>query len=160
MFFKKAKLLDENIIKNIYKKDRLSRYFEFFVGVLCVAFAFNLFILPNKIVYGMSGIGIILNKVCGVEPSTVILIGDILLLILSFIYYTVRVFLENDAMIKAEFIAKEYMEKQPKAIEQEINEVVNGFKQLNRGCIKGTNCSLFINIMIKFVIFSVLALIF
>lgn len=33
----------------------------------------------------MSGIGIILNKVCGVEPSTVILIGDILLLILSFI---------------------------------------------------------------------------
>ena len=83
-----------------------------------------------------------------------------ILLILSFIYYTVRVFLENDAMIKAEFIAKEYMEKQPKAIEQEINEVVNGFKQLNRGCIKGTNCSLFINIMIKFVIFSVLALIF
>lgn len=83
-----------------------------------------------------------------------------ILLILSFIYYAVRVFLENDAMIKAEFIAKEYMEKQPKAIEQEINEVVNGFKQLNRGCIKGTNCSLFINIMIKFVIFSVLALIF
>ena len=57
-------------------------------------------------------------------------------------------------------VGKEYMEKQPKAIEQEINEVVNGFKQLNRGCIKGTNCSLFINIMIKFVIFSVLALIF
>ena len=83
-----------------------------------------------------------------------------ILLILSFIYYVVRVFLENDAMIKAEFIAKEYMEKQPKAIEQEINEVVKGFKQLNSGCIKGTNCSLFINIMIKFVIFSVLALIF
>ena len=83
-----------------------------------------------------------------------------ILLILSFIYYTVRVFLENDAMIKAEFIAKEYMEKQPKAIEQEINEVVNGFKQLNRGCIKGTNFSLFLGVMIKFVIFSVLALIF
>ena len=72
MFFKKAKLLDENIIKNIYKKDRLSRYFEFFVGVLCVAFAFNLFILPNKIVYGMSGVGVIFNSIFGIDPSTVI----------------------------------------------------------------------------------------
>ena len=81
-------------------------------------------------------------------------------LILSIIYYVVRVFLENDAMIKAEFVAKEYMEEQNISTKQEINKIVKGFKQLNSGCIKGTNCSLFINIMIKFVIFSVLALIF
>ena len=37
-----------------------------------------------------------------------------ILLILSFVYYVVRIFLENDAMIKAEYLAKEYM------IEQEI----------------------------------------
>ena len=84
MFFKKAKLLDENIIKNIYKKDRLSRYFEFFVGVLCVAFAFNLFILPNKIVYGMSGVGVIFNSIFGIDPSTVILIGSLILLCMSY----------------------------------------------------------------------------
>ena len=84
MFFKKAKLLDENIIKNIYKKDRLSRYFEFFVGVLCVEFAFNLFILPNKIVYGMSGVGVIFNSIFGIDPSTVILIGSLILLCMSY----------------------------------------------------------------------------
>ena len=35
-----------------------------------------------------------------------------ILLILSFVYYAVRIFLENDAMIKAEYVAKEYMEEQ------------------------------------------------
>ena len=35
-----------------------------------------------------------------------------ILLILSFIYYVIRIFLENDAMIKAEYVSKEYMEEQ------------------------------------------------
>ena len=81
-------------------------------------------------------------------------------LILSFIYYVVRVFLENDAMIKAHYLAKEYMEQHANATEEEIERVVNGFDQVNKGCIKGTNCSLFVKIMIKLVIFNALALIF
>ncbi len=83
-----------------------------------------------------------------------------ILLILSFIYYVIRVFLENDAMIKAEYIAKEYMEEQKISSKKEIEEVVQGFKELNKGGIKGTNCNLFINIMIKVIIFNALALIF
>ena len=83
-----------------------------------------------------------------------------ILLILSFIYYTIRVFLENDAMFKAEFLAKEYMEEQGISSKQEIVKICNGFKQLNAGGIKGTNCSLFVKIMIKVVIFNALALIF
>ena len=81
-------------------------------------------------------------------------------LILSFIYYVVRVFLENDAMIKAQYLAKEYMEEQGNATKEEIEKVVNGFEQINKGCVKGTNCSLFVKIMIKLVIFNALALIF
>ena len=81
-------------------------------------------------------------------------------LILSFIYYVIRVFLENDAMIKAQYIAKEYMEEQGNATKEEIKKVVSGFELLNKGCIKGTNCSLFVKIMIKLVIFNALALIF
>ena len=42
----------------------------------------------------------------------------------------------------------------------EIDKIYHGFEGLNKGCIKGTNCSLFIGIMIKLVIFNVLALIF
>ena len=81
-------------------------------------------------------------------------------LILSFIYYVVRVFLENDAMIKAQYLAKEYMEKQECATKDEIEKVIHGFEQINKGCIKGTNYSLFAKIMIKLVIFNALALIF
>ena len=81
-------------------------------------------------------------------------------LILSFIYYVIRIFLENDAMIKAEYVAKEYMKEQEISSEEEINKVCNGFKKINDECIKGTNCILFVKIMIKVVIFNVLALIF
>lgn len=83
-----------------------------------------------------------------------------ILLILSFIYYVIRIFLENDAMIKAEYVAKEYIEEQNISSSDEIKKICNGFKMLNEGCVKGTNCSLFIKIMIKVVIFNVLALIF
>ena len=81
-------------------------------------------------------------------------------LVLSFIYYVVRVFLENDAMIKAQYLAKEYMEEQECATKDEIEKVIHGFEQINKGCIKGTNYSLFAKIMIKLVIFNALALIF
>ena len=81
-------------------------------------------------------------------------------LILSFIYYTVRVFLENDAMIKAKYLAKEYMEEQEVATKDEIKKVVYGFEQVNKESIKGTNAILFIKIMVKLVIFNALALIF
>lgn len=84
MLFKK-KNNDEIIMNNIYKKDRLIRYTEFLVGIFIVAVAFNVLVLPCSIVYGMGGIGVILNKLVGIDPALVILIGDILLLILSYI---------------------------------------------------------------------------
>ena len=81
-------------------------------------------------------------------------------LILSFIYYVIRVFLENDAMIKAQYIAKEYMQEQEVVTEEEVNKIYEGFQNLNKGLIKDTNSRLFTGIMIKLVIFNVLALIF
>lgn len=79
------KIKEVSITKEIYKKNKLVRISQFLLGLVIISIAFNVFILPTKIVYGMSGVGIILNNVCGIDPSTVILIGDILLLILSLI---------------------------------------------------------------------------
>lgn len=79
------KIKEISIIKEIYKKNKLIRISQFLLGLLIISIAFNVFILPTKIVYGMSGIGIILNNICGIDPSIVILIGDIVLLILSLI---------------------------------------------------------------------------
>ena len=83
-----------------------------------------------------------------------------ILLIMSLVYYTIRIFLENDAMIKAEYLAKEYIEEQKISTKEEINEITDGFKTINKACIKGTNGSIFTNIMIKVIIFNILALIF
>ena len=63
-------------------------------------------------------------------------------------------------MLKAEYLAKEYIEEQKITTSEENEKLVNGFKELNKYCIKATNCNIFINIMIKVVIFSALSLIF
>ena len=84
MFFKKKEEV-RDIIKEVYAKDKLERYAKFIFGLFIVAIAFNLFILPSDIVYGVSGVGVILNKLYGINPSTTIFIGEIGLLILSFI---------------------------------------------------------------------------
>lgn len=88
------------------------------------------------------------------------LIFSNIFLILSFIYYVIRIFLENDAMIKAEYVAKEYIKEKCISSEEDIEKIYKGLKKLNNGIIKGTNGSLFIKIMIKLAIFNVLALIF
>ena len=97
--------------------------------------------------------------VTGKKVTDKMLLANIFL-ILSFIYYVVKIYLENDAMIKAEYLAKEYMEEQKISTQEEIEKMVIGFKNINRQCIKGTNANIFIKIMIKLIIFSVLALIF
>lgn len=76
---------NKNIKEYLYEKELGIRYFQFIMGVILVAIAFNLFILPCNIVFGISGIGVILNKSMGINPSIVILIGDGLLLLLSFL---------------------------------------------------------------------------
>lgn len=85
MLFKKKKLLDENILKKIYSKGRIKRYIGFIIGVLLAAIAYNLFMIPTDVVYGVGGIGIILKKLFGIDPATTIMIGSILLLMLSFV---------------------------------------------------------------------------
>lgn len=84
MFFKKKKVFDDNFIKNINKKGRIIRAAQFLTGVTIVALAFNLLVLPSKIVYGMNGVGVMLNSIYGIDPSIVILIGSSILLILSY----------------------------------------------------------------------------
>lgn len=85
MFLKK-KIRDEEIIKLIYKKGRFKRWIQFLLGMTISAISYNIFMIPAKIVYGVGGIGIILNFLYKIDPSLVIMIGSILLLLLSFIF--------------------------------------------------------------------------
>lgn len=66
-------------------KNNIFRYLSFTVGVLLVAIAYNVFILPTNIVYGVSGLGVIFKEIMNIDPALTIMIGSILLLILSFL---------------------------------------------------------------------------
>lgn len=76
--------MKDSVINQIYKKDRLIRYALFMLGLLLISIAYNVFVLPNDIVYGVGGIGVIFYRTMGIDPFIVILIGSILLLILSY----------------------------------------------------------------------------
>lgn len=83
LWFKKKNT--ENILKMIYQKSKFKRYSQFLIGVLIVAVAFNILILPLNIIYGISGVGVIFKYIFNIDPSLVIFIGSLLLLILSFV---------------------------------------------------------------------------
>jgi len=74
----------DNIINQIYKKDRIIRYAFFLLGLLLISVSYNIFILPNDVVYGVGGLGVIFYRTIGIDPSFIILIGSIILLILSY----------------------------------------------------------------------------
>ena len=80
-------------------------------------------------------------------------------LILSYIYYFVRSYLENEAMIKARFLAKEYMEEAEISNKKEIEKIVNEYDKLNKIGIKTINYKLFSTTIIKTIILALIFLI-
>lgn len=80
-------------------------------------------------------------------------------LLLSITYYAVRVYLENDAMIKARYLAKEYLEEEEISDSNEIDRLVKGFDKINNIGIKATNYKFFLNIMIKLLIFVIICIV-
>ncbi len=80
----------EKIVDEVYKKDTIKRYIMLLVGCLIAAISFNLFFLRYNIVcFGVSGISIVLKEF-GIEPSSFILIANIFLLIISYIFLDIR----------------------------------------------------------------------
>ncbi len=82
----KRVLDDNNLVKEIYKSGRLSRYILFIIGVIMQAVAFTVFILPSNMVFGVSGISVMLKAVLGINPAYMILLINIVLIIASLVY--------------------------------------------------------------------------
>ena len=81
-------------------------------------------------------------------------------ILISMLYYAIRMFLENVAMTKSEYLAKEYLKEKKILDEEEVKKIGKGLEELNKGAIIATNSSLFIKIMLKVAVFNLLALIF
>ena len=81
-----------------------------------------------------------------------------MLIIGGVIYYFVRSYLENDAMIRARFLTKEYMEKKKISSKEEIEELVHTFDKLNDIGIRSVNFTLFLQIALEIIVFCAICL--
>lgn len=80
-------------------------------------------------------------------------------IILSLVYFMTRMYLENDAMIKARFLAKEYIENEKYTTQEENDKLIEGFDKINRLGMKVVHYNLFLQIAIKIIIFSLICII-
>ena len=79
--------------------------------------------------------------------------------ILGLIYYSIRAYLENDAMIKSRYLAKEYMEEKQISTPEEIQKLLKQYDETYDLGIKATNYQLLAGILAKIIIFSLICLI-
>jgi len=83
LFSKNKELL---LFEYINEKSYLRRFLQFLIGCFSIALAYNVFIAPNNLVPGgVGGIAVICNKLFSWNNSTVILVLNIFLLIISLI---------------------------------------------------------------------------
>lgn len=83
-----------------------------------------------------------------------------ILLMFSFIYYSIRSYLEMDAMTKAKPLAKEYIEEEGSLSKNEQEEILQNYEVINDIGIKLTNYILIAKCIFKVVIYSLILIIF
>ena len=87
------------------------------------------------------------------------LIHIILIAITGWIQYIIKSMLEMDAMIKARYVAKDYLEENKIANEKQIEKLIREYDELNKLGIPAVNYSLIKSIIIKVIIYAVIAFI-
>ena len=80
-------------------------------------------------------------------------------ILLGFIWFIIRMYLENDAMIKAKYLAKEYMEEEKISTKEEIDKMINNFDELNNIGIKYIHYRMYLTFAIKLIIFLIICII-
>lgn len=96
----------------------------------------------------------LINKIS--NPS----IYAIILVMMSMVLFFVRSYIETDAMTKARFLAKEYMEDKGDVVSKKnIENIVENYDKINSDGIKFTNLSLIVEYLVKVIIYCVVALI-
>ena len=82
------------------------------------------------------------------------------LVMMSILLYFVRSYLETDAMTRAKYLAKEYMEQKEERITKEkIKIVIDNYEKLNTIGIKFYNLNLITSYFSKIIIYCIVALI-
>ena len=81
----KRKLVDEDILGIIEKKDIIKRYIMFTAGIFIYAIAYNVFFLKYNLVYGgTGGLATILQEY--IDPSITILLFSFIMFVITYIF--------------------------------------------------------------------------
>ena len=78
------------------------------------------------------------------------------LAILGIVYLIIRMYLENDAMIKARYLAKEYMEEKGISSKEDIDKMIKQYDIVNDLGIKCVHYQLFLTVMYKIALLSLI----
>ena len=71
--------------KNKKIKYEFGRYIYLIIGLICISVGFNMFLLPNNVVFGnVSGLSVITKTLFKIDPSNFIFMCSVLLLIVSY----------------------------------------------------------------------------
>ena len=108
-------------------------------------------------IYLLSFIVLAVLLALGVIPNGALVI--LCFTLLSFVYYFIRSYLEMDAMTKAKYLAKEYMQEKEVTSKENIEKLVEAFEQINKIGIPYTIYKLFSNCMVKIILLAGICLI-
>lgn len=96
-------------------------------------------------------------SICNIVKNSMLQI--FILLILSFIQFAVRGYLEIDAMTKSKFLAKEYMQKKKICTDEEIDELIKEYDKINEIGIPFTLDNLITNAFLRIIIYILIIII-
>lgn len=102
-------------------------------------------------------IAITILSICNIVKNNILQI--FLLLLFAFIQFTVRAYLEIDAMTKSKYLAKEYIEKKNLCTEKETEELIKEYDKINKLGIPFTLYYLITNGLTRICIYVIISII-
>lgn len=80
-----------------------------------------------------------------------------ILSLMGLVYYFIRSYLETDAIIKARYLAREYMKYEKILKPQEMQEILGNYDVLNKIGVKAVNYKLIVSVLLKVLIYTLLS---
>ena len=97
----------------------------------------------------------IILTICGVFKDSMLQVT--ILTLMGFVYYFIRNYLETDAMIKARYLAREYMKHEKILKPNEMQEILENYDIINKIGVKAMNYKLISSALIKVLIYAIIA---
>lgn len=81
-----------------------------------------------------------------------------ILIVMGMVHYFIRSILETEAMIKARYVAKEYLEENNICSKENVNKIVSKYDELNNMGIKLVNLDIFAKNILKIIFYSIICI--